>query len=128
MHRLVTRLNNEHVEEKVWGRTWTLLHTDSVSNHLLKIKPFHRCSKHTHRLRVNQFTLISGDVRVFYHAPGSLMATEQKLIPNQPFSVYPGILHWFETRGEDSIMLETYVGVVEVDDIERADEGRALST
>lgn len=128
MHKAITEFGTRRQEDKIWGTTYTLLRTDACSNHLLKIKPNYRCSRHTHRLRVNQFVLISGDIRVLYYPPGSTTPTEVKLMPMVPFSVYPGVLHWFESRDVESIMLETYVGVVDVDDIERHDEGRALST
>lgn len=119
-------------ERKVWGNVLHLMVADGVAVSVLRVNRGYRCSRHRHLERANQFTVISGCIRVCRRRwtaekPREGIWTDVvTLFPGDSYTVPSCDLHCFEVV-EDGVVVETYWadrgGAVSLDDIERLDVG-----
>jgi len=115
------------IEEKCWGRVAHLFHQeDHAAVSYLEVKAGYRCSRHYHKWRANQFSVVSGCIIVeTWDVFGNKYAT--KLQQGQSLAVPSGVEHRFRVL-EDGVVIEVYWmdtigGFVSLDDIIRFDEG-----
>ena len=104
---------------KIWGLRKRILLTETSEIDLLHIKKDSFCSTHTHRQKINKFTVLDGAVRIDSEY-GSVV-----LYPGSSFEVRPPLKHRFFALA-DSIMIESaYVehGSIDANDIEREKQG-----
>lgn len=122
-------------EEKVWGRVRHLFHSDYASVSHLEVKAGFQCSRHKHSFRINQFTVLSGEVvieRWLYRNGEAELLPEVRLKAGDSFSVPAGMFHRFRVI-ESGEMVEVYwpqrEGLfVSINDIIRLDEGGPCDT
>jgi mannose-6-phosphate isomerase-like protein (cupin superfamily) len=117
-------------EEKCWGRTRIIQHTDAALVYELELGLVGAfCSKHYHRYRANEFRVLKGCVRVVWESItlgdcpcvffADLYTGSVLLIPAK-------IKHQFQVISPASRLMEIYTsdgGDVEIDDIYRDYEG-----
>lgn len=79
-------------EEKAWGRTRTVIHTDLYSRHELEVVAGGYCSVHWHEHRANRFLVLEGAVLVIelygWHERPTLLTADNvlevsSLVPHQ---------------------------------------------
>lgn len=111
---------------KVWGTTEALQVTPLFELHRLVIKPWHRCSMHMHRHKVNTFYVVSGELfidtqldRVFTKDS----VEHHKMLPDSFYTILPGVKHQFRTQGLECVALEMYFCEPLSEDIVRDNEG-----
>ena len=100
---------------KVWGTRRRILLTDKCEIDLLDLKSDSFCSTHSHKNKINLFTVISGKVRIETEY-GKII-----LRKNESFAVLPSLKHRFVSLTK-SVMIEcAYVneGKIDPDDIVR---------
>ena len=113
-------------EEKVWGSVAHLFLNDRVAISHLRVNAGFRCSRHYHRQRANQFSVLSGRIAVDeFDCFGVDHSTV--LGPGESFTVPSGIVHQFRVL-EVGEVVEVYWadrvgGSVDQYDIVRLDEG-----
>lgn len=104
---------------KVWGTRRRLLLTDTSEIDLVYVKKNTFCSSHSHKYKINKFTVIEGKIRIDSEY-GNII-----LRPNESFEVRPPLKHRFFAL-QDSIMVESaYVekGKINANDIDRESQG-----
>jgi len=100
---------------KVWGTRRRILLTNTIELDLLHLKKDTFCSTHSHKSKINLFTVIKGKVRIETEF-GRII-----LKKNESFEVRPPLKHRFVAL-MNSIMVETaYVnnGKIDTNDINR---------
>lgn len=112
--------------QKVWGRTRLIHRTPQMEIHELVLEtPGSFCSIHSHKNKLNIFTVLSGMVEVTKKVPGG--ETSKLLSHGMSTAVPSGVLHQFKTIAKDTHLLEVYLpdGVFELEgeDIARQHQG-----
>ena len=112
---------------KVWGEVAHVFCSEHAAVSVLRVKKGFRCSRHYHRQRVNQFTVISGRVIIEHWTLGKMDLGKRELGPGESMEVDAGIEHRFcvvESGEMVEVYWPAYVGAkVSIDDIERIDVG-----
>jgi len=114
-------------ETKCWGAVQHIFCSDHAAVSVLQVNKGYRSSRHYHRQRVNQFTVISGHVIIEQWTMGKTELGKTELGPGESLEIDAGIEHRFRVV-ESGEMVEVYypayVGAkVSIDDIERIDVG-----
>jgi len=109
-------------EEKVWGWAWHIHASDQTAVSFLVTEKGFRCSRHSHRDRVNLFAVVAGKIAVQEWHDGNLK--EIILSPGQTYKVHNKILHRFRVL-KSGMVIEVYWvdAKVDLDDIHRLDQG-----
>jgi mannose-6-phosphate isomerase-like protein (cupin superfamily) len=102
----------------LWGERVRTFSWDGGLVTILFLEPNKRCSWHKHVATWNQFTCISGEVRI---------KTEKgyttTLSPKQVFTVEPGVKHEFQTGDVSAIVEEVAFVKYDETDIQRENVG-----
>lgn len=116
-------------ERKCWGWVKHVFHSHSAAISVLDVEAGTRCSRHYHRQRVNQFTVISGQIVVqeFNFDDPDNLVKETMVGSGQSYAVPVKVVHRFVVR-ERGQVIEVYWpddsrDSVTLDDIVRIDEG-----
>ena len=109
-------------EKKVWGWAWHIHASDQTAVSFLITEKGFRCSRHSHRDRVNMFAVIAGKIAIQEWYDENLKETI--LLPGQVHVVRNKVDHRFRVL-ESGMVIEIYwVGArVSLDDIYRSDRG-----
>ncbi len=95
-------------EGKVWGTTETLLTTNTVEVHRIKINPRSYCSMHKHEFKWNMFYVIKGRLYIEVEKNNYDLTDVTELFQGQHTSVKPNEFHRFFTKDEPVEALEVY--------------------
>ena len=109
--------------EKVWGTTEALIVTPMFEMHRLIIKPWHRCSMHTHRFKHNAFYGLEGHVFIDTEINSPTSGQRYELSKGNVFTIAPGVAHQFQTASAWCVMLEMYFTEPLSEDIIRRNVG-----
>ena len=104
---------------KVWGERRRILLTDTIELDLLYLKPDTFCSTHSHKNKINLFTVVKGKVRI------ETEFGKITLKKNESFQVDAPLKHRFVALIR-SIMIETAFvleGKIDASDINREKKG-----
>ena len=105
-----------------WGERLCTFRFESGIVTLLFLKPWNRCSWHSHKKTWNQFTCVTGELGV-----KTDKGYTTHLKPGQSFTVEPGVKHEFQIYYEPTIVEEiAYVEFDEID-IDREELGGKLN-
>lgn len=97
-------------ENKIWGTVTHVFQKDNVSVSHLEVQAGTHCSIHKHTDRVNQFTVISGEIEVHHFGWGKEPAAR----PRKIVALTPGMNHVVATdEWHTFIVIKTGI-VVEV--------------
>lgn len=114
--------------DKIWGTTTALVSTPMFEMHRLFIKPWHRCSLHSHKTKHNAFFVISGCLHIDggkpelddpIWRPHELVTLRQ----GDCWTVAPGVWHQFRTGYDACVALEMYYTEPLSEDIIRYNTG-----
>ena len=109
---------------KVWGDTTEIFNRSGVHMELLNIDGQSHCSKHLHRAKYNQFTVISGSIVIKEWSNDYDLIDRTDLNAGDSCVVKPNVMHQFvNEEDEEAVVLEMYWSQMEIDDIEREDVG-----
>ena len=98
---------------KTWGEKWNLFQNDLCEVSILELKPYQRCSWHTHQTKFNQFFVLEGTLFI------KLEEGVAKVEKGQIFTTKPGEWHEFQT-GEDPTLIQEIMYVkYDAEDIQR---------
>ena len=106
---------------KTWGEKWSLFQNDLCEVSILELKPFQRCSWHTHTSKWNQFFVLEGVL--FIKVEDGIVKIEK----GQIFTTRPGEWHEFQTREERTLMQEIMFVKYDENDIQREILGGPLN-
>lgn len=114
-------------EDKIWGKTATILQTPGLSFHRAEVNAGFKCSIHRHDDRINGFFVEQGVVKV--HVWGHMPVPSEPptitytLSPGMFVKVDHGVFHMFECV-ETGVLFEVYwPPSVRNEDIVRLNEG-----
>lgn len=114
-------------ETKVWGTVLHLFTSQNAAVSLLHLNAGFRCSRHLHKMRVNQFTVVSGQVQIEeWQNDGRVKSIT--LDTGGTYYVAVDVVHRFRVL-KSGTMIEVYWpadvdgAIVRQDDIVRFDEG-----
>jgi len=112
-------------EEKCWGSVIHVFASERAATSCLWVKAGFQCSRHYHEDRANQFTVMSGRIKV-EEWPREGGVTTTMLSEGETHTVPSGRVHRFRVL-ESGQVVEVYYpdngGTVRLDDIVRLDEG-----
>lgn len=111
---------------KVWGTTQLLLRTPFIEIHLLKIKPYAKCSVHRHRTKWNAFFVQAGVLTIETKKNDYNLTDLVKISANEMTMVKPMEYHRFSTDKASVIAIEIYYPDELSEDIERLDCGSVI--
>ncbi len=119
-------------EYKCWGKVCHIFASNVAAVSYLKVNAGFQCSKHRHKSRANQFTVINGSIKVDTWGTGLngkilSIPIVKFLMPGDTFTVQSGVWHRFRVIHSGEVV-EVYWsdvpdGKVSIDDIERLDMG-----
>ena len=112
-------------EKKVWGKVLHVFNSEHAAVSYLVVNEGFQCSRHYHRYRVNQFTVISGRIAVEKWYDNKM--TWVVLDPGESYTIWSKIEHRFRVI-ESGQIIEIYwpdveCKAVELNDIVRLDVG-----
>ena len=109
---------------KVWGDTSPLFNKSNVEVHLIHAKKGGFCSKHFHKTKFNQFTVIYGSLKitVWKKYATEILQDVSIIRSGETCVVSPGDYHRFEAL-ENTQALEIYWVELSENDIVREDHG-----
>jgi mannose-6-phosphate isomerase-like protein (cupin superfamily) len=108
---------------KVWGTTEVLLKTPLIEIHRLTIKPWSKCSMHTHFFKWNAFYVQSGTLFIEVRKNDYELIDVTEVKPGQLTTVKPTEYHRFVTKDEPVVGIEIYYPETLSEDIIREDHG-----
>lgn len=112
-------------EKKIWGKCLHVFNSEHAAVSYLVVNEGFQCSRHYHRYRANQFTVISGRILIEeWYSNGNTKVYD--LLPGESHTVDSKVEHRFIVLGSGQF-IEVYWPiegkVVDINDIVRIDEG-----
>lgn len=99
-----------------WGERIVTRVTGESVTAILLLKPWKRCSWHSHKTTYNQFFVISGELGVKTDIGPNNQSSLTRLTAKQVFTVRPGVMHEFQTYETGAVVEEiAYVKYDEAD-------------
>lgn len=108
-------------EGKVWGENILIFKNDSVQVNQIYIKRGGRCSKHMHNHKNNIFFIQSGRLLVEKWCENNIV--DQTILESRDMLNIPSQTYHRFTAIEDTQALEIYYLNIDIEDINREDQG-----
>jgi mannose-6-phosphate isomerase-like protein (cupin superfamily) len=113
-------MDNQH---GTWGERVRLFQDENSLHTILTLKPNKRCSWHKHGHAYNMFYVISGELTIKTDIGPGVQRNYTTIGPGQSFTVKPGVMHEFQTKGYPTIMYEVAYVKYDTRDIFREQVG-----